>query len=76
MPRAKYGRMARDVVQLRTQLAVAQEAEDSPRIAEIRRALSVRVERLAAAHRCEVCGRSLSDPTSVALGVGPECAGK
>lgn len=24
---------------------------------------------------CEVCGRSLKDPKSIALGFGPECAG-
>jgi hypothetical protein len=31
---------------------------------------------LAAASRCRRCGRSLTDPASVARGVGAECASK
>lgn len=26
--------------------------------------------------RCQVCGKALSDPESIAQGVGPECAGR
>lgn len=28
------------------------------------------------AHACAICGRPLTDPDSIARGVGPECAGK
>jgi hypothetical protein len=31
---------------------------------------------LVAAGRCRKCGRSLSDPVSIAAGIGPECASK
>jgi hypothetical protein len=31
---------------------------------------------LVAAGRCRICGRTLTDPGSVAAGVGPECAAR
>jgi hypothetical protein len=31
---------------------------------------------LAAAHRCRECGRRITDPVSVAAGVGPDCRAK
>jgi hypothetical protein len=31
---------------------------------------------LAAAHRCRMCGRELTDPESIERGVGPDCLAK
>ena len=28
---------------------------------------------LAGLHRCRICGRELSDPASITVGIGPEC---
>src|SRR5436305_1812140 len=33
-------------------------------------------EGLKGSDACAICGRKLTDPDSVALGIGPECAGK
>lgn len=28
------------------------------------------------AHKCQICGRQLTNPESISKGIGPECAGK